>query len=84
MSAPFSYVEIEAVDELEFEIPCGVRRLGVSCEHDADWILTKICCDGTSYECDSHFQLNGPIFCRTCGAVFQERKLQIKNAMRIK
>ena len=84
MSAPFSYVEIEAVDELEFDLPCGVRTFGEPCERTADWAITKACCGGTSYECDPHLQLNAPVRCRACGSFFHKSKDQIKNAMRIK
>ena len=84
LSAPFSYVEIEAVDELEFEIPCDVQFFGDPCGENADWIITKSCCGATAYICDPHFHTRSARRCRACDFVSEDARKQTKNAMRIK
>ena len=84
MSAPFSYVEIEAVDELEFDLPCSGHYDNQPCPAAAEWTVTKACCEADAQLCDPCYVATSPCHCVHCGSRFMNGRDMIKNAMRIK
>lgn len=84
-TAPFTYVEIAAVDDLEFFPPCNnFTADDVQCELPGEWIVVKSCCGSDATLCDVHIHSEVPVACGGCGTKFTNGRDMIKNAMRIK